>query len=61
MIKIKFTQDYKCCWKKGDTRDVLPHFAEAMIRLGVAKQVDKPPKDKMVRWAGNKGEGVFTG
>ena len=51
MVKIEFLQDYKCCWKKGDTGDVLEHFAQVLIEQGIAKQIEGPPKHKMVESA----------
>jgi len=49
MIKVEFLRDYKCCWKKGDTRKVLPHFAAVLIENGIAKRVREPKKDKMIK------------
>ena len=49
MVWVELLKDYKCCWKKGDQRDVLPHFAQALIDLGYARAVDKPSKDKMIK------------
>ena len=49
MIWIELLRDYKCGWKKGDRRDVLPHFAKTLIDLGFAKAIDKPAKDKMIK------------
>jgi hypothetical protein len=49
MPKVEFLTDYNPpCWKRGDTRDVAPHFARVLIDLGVAKLVKEPPRDKMI-------------
>ena len=48
MITVEFLEDYKCCWKKGDVGTVLPNFAAIVIEAGIAKEVDKPPRHKMV-------------
>lgn len=51
MIPIEFLKDYKSCYKKGDRKDALPHFAKVLIDLGIAKRLDRPPKHKMVERA----------
>lgn len=48
MVEIEFIQDYKNCYKKGDRKSALSHFAAALIDLGYAKALSKPPKNKMV-------------
>lgn len=47
MIKIEFIQSFKC-YKKGDTKEVQPHFAKVLIDEGFAKAVDVPQKHKMI-------------
>ena len=49
MIKIEFIQDFKSCYKKGDTRTVHLHFAKVLIDGGLAKAVGVPEKNKMVQ------------
>lgn len=49
MVYIELLKDYKCCWKKGDQRDVLAHFAKVLIDQGFARAIDKPNKDKMIK------------
>jgi len=48
MVEIEFIRDYKECYKKGDRKSALPHFAAVLIDLGYAKALSKPPKNKMV-------------
>jgi len=48
MITIEIIKEYKSCWKVGQVRPVRPEFAAMLIRGGYAKQVDRPPMNKMV-------------
>ena len=48
MVKIEFIQDYKCGYKKGCVKNVLPHFAYALIKAGVAKAIDEQGRNKMI-------------
>lgn len=49
--EIEFIKDYGCCWKKGDRfrQSGRPQFAAVVIKLGYAKAVSEPPKNKMVK------------
>ena len=48
MITVEFLEDYKCCWKKGDVGTILPGFATVVIDAGIAKEVEKPERHKMI-------------
>jgi hypothetical protein len=48
MVKVEFIRDYKCGYKKGCVKDVLPHFAYALIQAGVAKAIDEQGRNKMI-------------
>ncbi len=48
MIKVEFIRDFKSCYRKGDTRDVQPHFAKALIESGFAKAIERPERNKMI-------------
>jgi len=48
MIRVEFIRDFKSCYRKGDTRDVQPHFAKALIDSGFAKAVKRPERNKMI-------------
>ena len=61
MVKIKFIQDFKSCYKKGDTREVQPHFAKALIDSGYAKAIERPKKHKMIEKPEKEKRHYFTG
>ena len=61
MVKIEFIQDFKSCYRKGETRDVQPHFAKALIDSGYAKAIEVPQKHKMVEKPLKEKRHYFTG
>lgn len=48
MIKVEFIRDFKSCYRKGDMKDVQPHFAKALIESGYAKAIERPERNKMI-------------
>lgn len=61
-IRVKFLKDYDEKWKKDDVKLVSPELAFKLVGQQFAKMVDSPIKDRMIRWAENKGIGqYFTG
>jgi len=41
MVLIEIIRDYKCCWKAGQRREVMDHFAAVLVELGYAKYVNE--------------------
>jgi len=50
MVEVEFIQDYKCCWKKGDRREVQDHFAYVLIEQGIAKKIERQDKKSEAFW-----------
>lgn len=48
MVRIEFIEPYKC-YERGDTKNVMDHFAKVLIDLGYAKRIRSPRQDKMMR------------
>ena len=48
MIRVEFLRDYKCGYKKGCVKNVLPAFAHALIEAGVAKAIAEQGRNKMI-------------